>query len=122
MAGRTPHGLSPPSLLQLQSDVCLEAMGVEWDEVTAEAVANDILYLRVPVFDFDRIDQVRTLPPSVRQRKVRSLHSVGLVTWVTYARWGFYWSTQPKWEGAVHFLKALLTILLPPTRQTSPTG
>ena len=34
-----------------------------WDEVTAEAADNDILYVRVPVFDFDRIDQVRTFFP-----------------------------------------------------------
>ena len=45
--------------LHSQSDVCLEAMGVEFESsVYPAAVANNILYVRVPVFDFDRIDQV----------------------------------------------------------------
>jgi hypothetical protein len=41
--------------------VCIDAMGVEWDEVQAEAAALGILYVRLPVFDFDRIDQVLRL-------------------------------------------------------------
>lgn len=47
-------------MLARQSDVCLEAMGVDFENsVYPAALANDILYLRLPVFDFDRIDQVR---------------------------------------------------------------
>jgi len=68
------------AILSLQSDVCLEAMGVAWDEVTAEAADNDILYVRVPVFDFDRIDQANMLPEMVR--RLASLQRLGRRTYV----------------------------------------
>eukprot|EP00959_Pyramimonas_sp_CCMP1952_P197098 4121510-Pyramimonas_sp.AAC.2 len=36
-------------------------MNVDYDELYNEAIKNKMLYVRVPVYDFDRIDQIRPL-------------------------------------------------------------
>lgn len=59
-------------------------MGVDFHEgVMPEALRNDILYARVPVFDFDRIDQVpasSTASPPLGREQVPPHRGGGLRT------------------------------------------
>ncbi|KAK3250987.1 hypothetical protein CYMTET_39664 [Cymbomonas tetramitiformis] len=55
------------AILSLQSDVCIQAMEIDAEGVYDAALASDVVYTRVPVFDFDRIDQAAMLPEMVRQ-------------------------------------------------------
>jgi len=68
------------AMLSLQSDVCLDAMGMEWDTLFKAALAENIMYNRVPVYDFDRIDQAAMLPEMVR--RLATNISVGRRTYV----------------------------------------
>jgi len=68
------------AILSLQSDVCLNAMNVDFDVLYREAIRNNILYTRVPVYDFDRIDQAAMLPEMVR--RLASMVAVGRRTYV----------------------------------------
>ena len=36
-------------------------MDIDFDVLYHEAIRNNMLYMRVPVYDFDRIDQVRAV-------------------------------------------------------------
>jgi len=68
------------AIVSLQSDVCMQAMNIDFDPLYQEACKNNILYTRVPVYDFDRIDQAAMLPEMVR--RLASMIAVGRRTYV----------------------------------------
>ena len=47
------------AILCLQSDVCFDAMEIDWEPIRQRAVQRGVLMTRVSVRDFDRLDQVR---------------------------------------------------------------
>jgi len=68
------------AILCLQSDVCFEAMDIDWEGVQRRAVERQVLIVRVPVIDFDRLDQANMLPEMVR--RLGTLMALGLTTYV----------------------------------------
>jgi len=54
------------AILCLQSDACFEALGIDGAAVRARAAQRGLLWLRVAVRDFDRLDQAAMLPDIVR--------------------------------------------------------
>lgn len=55
------------AILCLQSDVCHESLGIDWKEVEKRAFERGLLISRVPVYDFDRLDQASMLPEVTRK-------------------------------------------------------
>lgn len=49
------------AILCLQSDLCHEAMHIDWPAIRAEAVSQGVIMTRVAVRDFDHNDQVRSV-------------------------------------------------------------
>ena len=47
------------AILCLQSDLCHEAMQIDWQSIRSEAVSQGVIMTRVAVRDFDHNDQVR---------------------------------------------------------------
>lgn len=54
------------AVLSLQSDVCLEALNIDWDKIRKHAVSRGVLMARVPIRDFDHLDQAVMLSEAVR--------------------------------------------------------
>ncbi|RMZ52098.1 hypothetical protein APUTEX25_001292, partial [Auxenochlorella protothecoides] len=54
------------AILSLQSDACLEALGIDYPALHARACARGLLAARVAVRDFDHDDQAAMLPEAVR--------------------------------------------------------
>ena len=55
------------AVLSLQSDLCLEALEIDWEGLVRPAGAGlGVLMHRVGVRDFDRLDQAAMLPVAVR--------------------------------------------------------
>ncbi|KAK9843931.1 hypothetical protein WJX84_009299, partial [Apatococcus fuscideae] len=54
------------AILCLQSDLCHEAMQIDWPAIRAEAVSEGVIMTRVAVRDFDHNDQALMLPEAVR--------------------------------------------------------
>lgn len=63
------------AILSLQSDVCLEALQVDFPQLRQQAVQLGLLYVRIPVRDFDHNDQAAMLPEAVRM--LHALLSMG---------------------------------------------
>lgn len=54
------------AILSLQSEACLEALGIDYPALHARACARGLLAARVAVRDFDHDDQAAMLPEAVR--------------------------------------------------------
>ena len=60
------------AVLSLQSDLCLEALEIDWEGLVRPAGAGlGVLMHRVGVRDFDRLDQAAMLPVAVRALAAR---------------------------------------------------
>ena len=59
-------GTAATAILCLQSDLCLEALQIDWRGVTARAEELGVLHTRAAVRDFDHGDQAFMLPEAVR--------------------------------------------------------
>lgn len=60
------------AIVCLQSDLCFEAMGIDIDAIREKCVELDILHLRAPVYDFNRLDQERK---KMRMSMLFSIHT-----------------------------------------------
>eukprot|EP00850_Spirogloea_muscicola_P004004 SM000017S02744 [mRNA] locus=s17:173:3853:+ [translate_table: standard] len=54
------------AILNLQSDLCFEALEIPYQSIRSRAVERGVLLHRVPTRDFDRGDQAMMLPEAVR--------------------------------------------------------
>ncbi|CAD7701724.1 unnamed protein product [Ostreobium quekettii] len=54
------------AVLSVQSDLCLEALKIDWEDIRQHGVARGVLMARVPTRDFDHGDQSLMLPEAVR--------------------------------------------------------
>eukprot|EP00793_Prasinoderma_coloniale_P003898 PRCOL_00003275-RA len=54
------------AILNLQSDDCFEAMGIDFEGLREHAECRDMVLVRVPQRDFDKGDQALMLPETVR--------------------------------------------------------
>eukprot|EP00897_Mesotaenium_endlicherianum_P001689 jgi/Mesen1/1548/ME000134S00667 len=54
------------AILNLQSDICFEALQIPYSDILSQAMARGVFLERVPVRDFDRGDQALMLPEAVR--------------------------------------------------------
>ena len=68
------------ALLCLQSDDCFAALGIDGEAVRSAAARRGVLWLRVAVRDFDRLDQAAMLPDIVRA--LGALTAMGKRTYV----------------------------------------
>ena len=59
-------GTGATAILCLQSDLCLEALQIDWRGVTGRADELGVLHVRAAVRDFDHGDQAFMLPEAVR--------------------------------------------------------
>jgi len=59
-------GTGATAILCLQSDLCLEALQIDWRGVTGRAEELGVLHTRAAVRDFDHGDQAFMLPEAVR--------------------------------------------------------
>lgn len=55
------------AILCLQSDVCHQSLGINWMDVEKRAFERGLLISRVPIYDFDRLDQASMLPEVTRK-------------------------------------------------------
>jgi hypothetical protein len=64
------------AIMSLQSDVCLEALVIDYAPIRQRALELGVLPVRVPVLDFSLTDQTAMLPEAVRMvsRRQRSVH------------------------------------------------
>ena len=74
------RGTGATAILCLQSDLCLEALQIDWRGVTGRADALGVLHARAAVRDFDHGDQAFMLPEAVRL--LASLLELGEVVYV----------------------------------------
>lgn len=68
------------AILSLQSDLCLDALHIDWPALRRHAVRTGLLYTRVAVRDFDHNDQALMLPEAVRM--LHALLSMGRTVYV----------------------------------------
>ncbi|GMH34854.1 hypothetical protein BSKO_02715 [Bryopsis sp. KO-2023] len=54
------------AVLSLQCDLCLKALGIDWEAIRVRAVEKGVAMTRVPIRDFDHGDQTLMLPEAVR--------------------------------------------------------
>jgi atypical dual specificity phosphatase len=58
------------AVLNLQSDLCFDALEIPIDEIRSRAIERGVLLRRVPVRDFDHNDQALMLPEAIRALNV----------------------------------------------------